>query len=144
MLGMTSRQAQMAARILLHTKAAGSAPAADHVEYCGRGQGSVLGNPFTSKAHTRVPGTQIVASRDEAVERHRDWMREQLRAQTGVYHRVRELARRVAEGQTLCLVCFCVPARCHTETIREAVSWYAAREETSGATGRRSSSPQKP
>ncbi|ABW35018.1 hypothetical protein Dgeo_2975 (plasmid) [Deinococcus geothermalis DSM 11300] len=54
---MDERQTQMAARIVLYNKAAGPAPAAEHVEYCGREQGSVLGNPFTSKAHTRVPGT---------------------------------------------------------------------------------------
>lgn len=141
---MNERQARMAARIMLHNKAAGPAPAADHVEYCGRGPGSVLGNPFTSKAHTRVPGTTVVASRDEAIACHRAWMREQLRQQTGVYRRVRALARLVAAGKTVCLVCSCVPARCHTETIREAVAWYAAREGTSLAAHRSSESPQKP
>lgn len=127
---ITERQAQMAARILLHNRSSGPVPNVDHVEYCGRGQRSVLGNPYTSRP-TRVPGTHQVATRDEAVERHRDWMREQLRAQTVVYRRVRDLAAMVAAGQTICLICFCAPARCHTETIREAVAWYAAQGGTS-------------
>ena len=121
--------AALSARVLLHNRSNGRIPRADHVEYCGRGRGSVLGNPFTGKAHTRVRGTTVVASRDEAIRLHRDWLREQLRARTPVYDRIQALAARVANGQTVVLECWCRPLACHTETLKEAVMWYAARGE---------------
>ncbi|MBZ9715792.1 DUF4326 domain-containing protein [Deinococcus multiflagellatus] len=141
---MTDRQMAMAARILLHNVKQGPAPAADHVEYCGRGRSSVLGNPFTNQAHTRVLGAQVVGSREEAIAHHREWLREELRAKTKVYGRIQVLARQVAQGQTICLTCFCLPQRCHTETLREAVAWYAARDGMATADGRSVQSPSKP
>lgn len=61
------------------------------------------GNPFG------FPGTQaetIVATRDEAVDRHFDW----ILTQPALLRRLGEL-----EGKTL--GCYCSPARCHGDTL---------------------------
>jgi hypothetical protein len=76
--------------------------------YVGRGRGSVWGNPFSHKDGTLAE--HRVATVDEAISKHREW----LLAQPELV----EAVRRELRGRDL--VCFCVPYHaCHAETLLE-------------------------
>jgi hypothetical protein len=71
--------------------------------YCGRG--SVLGNPFS---HIPGYGDYQVASRDEAIRRHREWFLAQPR-----------LIVEVLKLRGMRLGCFCKPLTCHCDVYAE-------------------------
>lgn len=102
----------------------GSSPAI----YIGRGpapsgmEAAGLGNPF-------VVGQGY--AQGEAVIAYEHWLREQCRTQTNVYHKVIALARRVAAGEHLTLICWCkgkggkLDTACHGDVLRRAILGYA-------------------
>lgn len=119
--------------------------------YCGRGRGSVLGNPFSlwerspamnkallelrmdghlsSEQHalvleleTRLPVT------GEAIDLFELWLRNRCRVNSEQKQAVLELAAQLHSGKRQALLCWCKPqARCHVDVILKAVSGYAAR-----------------
>lgn len=78
-------------------------------EYCGRG--SILGNPFPIDLHN---------SRDKVCDKYHTYFYNRIHNNDIVF--INELLRLhklgVYKGE-LKLGCFCVPARCHLETIRD-------------------------
>ena len=73
--------------------------------YCGRG--SIWGNPFTHmKGKTQAQF--IVGSRDEAVDRYREWIKTQP-----------QLLEKLPELRNKVLSCYCWPNSCHCDILVE-------------------------
>lgn len=93
--------------------------------YIGRGrvpagmEGANLGNPFkVGEGYAQ----------GEAARAYLDYLRGECRKQSQVYRKIRELAKRLADGEHLVLVCWCSPKPCHGEHILAAVRGYAIRD----------------
>lgn len=91
-------------------------------EYIGRP--SVLGNPFTHLPVANTLAKFSVATRDEAVDKYRDWLREQYKANPAVR---KELLRLIAIYETtseLILICWCAPLKCHGDVLKRIIEDY--------------------
>ncbi len=84
-----------------------------YIGRAGAGRPGPLGNPI------KVGGG---VSREEAVDRYREWLKS-IWAQRDhpVRRQIEDMARQVANGDNLTLVCFCKPARCHGDVMKETV-----------------------
>lgn len=90
------------------------------------GRGSALGNPFTGSkklAHTKA--TYQCASREEAISRYRDWLMPRIdpKSQTAdpkAIALMEQIRTKAAHGDVY-LVCFCAPAACHGEIIKQLI-----------------------
>lgn len=107
------------ANVRTHTPTSG-----ERTYYVGRGRaphGSEslqLGNPFkVGQGYAR----------GEAVTAYRAYLRAQCAAKTGPYPAVLRLARELAAGQQITLLCWCAPASCHADVIAQAARGYAQR-----------------
>ncbi len=90
-------------------------PGAVYVGRAGRGlSNSPLANPF------RLDRSRPRDEQEHVLESYRRWLWRHI--QTDSPQR-RELARLAALPDGI-LVCFCAPARCHAETIRDAIDWW--------------------
>ena len=96
------------------TIAIGNKRSGDQGIYVGRP--SVFGNPFTHLPGARACHT--VATREEAILSYQVWLCESDEGQV-VLDAIRGLAKRVAKGESLTLVCWCAPLPCHAQVIRE-------------------------
>lgn len=74
------------------------------------GRGSKWGNPFTHIKDKKTKALYIVDTREEAIEKYRDW----LLNNTILIHSLRELV-----GKDL--VCYCAPLPCHGDILKELV-----------------------
>lgn len=83
------------------------------------GRPSPLGNPFSHLPDTL--GAFRVASREEAVERYRDWLLTQLKGNTEACKVFWNLVQFYKDFGELTLVCWCVPKKCHGEIIKELI-----------------------
>jgi hypothetical protein len=109
----------------------GLAPRTPGIVYVGRAcagwPASPLGNPFKRA---------VVGSKEEAISRYRAWLRSVVRralagealppAEAAAWAELARLARLAAAGEALTLGCWCAPAACHAEVIRDAVLWLAS------------------
>ena len=86
----------------------------EHDVYVGRP--SVLGNPYSHTTGTRAD--QVVATRDEAVERYGRWLLGRIRDSDPLV-----IAALNALDDDSVLVCWCAPQRCHAEMIVRAALW---------------------
>lgn len=92
--------------------------------YIGRSKGgepeNILSNPYTM-----IPeGTRaqfVVSSRQESVDRYKDYMEEQMKTNPAYKAKLEELAGRVADGEHLFLGCFCKPLPCHGDILKEKI-----------------------
>jgi hypothetical protein len=76
------------------------------------------GNPFSHRP-TRVAGVRRVGTREEAIARYADWLREALDAERISLSELAELHGKV-------LGCWCAPQACHGEVLERAAAWAAA------------------
>lgn len=87
-------------------------------EYIGRG--SPLGNPYSHQEGTTA--LYKVASREEAIEKYRIWLEDQIVKENqeiiNELERLTDLA--LYEGKLL-LRCFCAPAPCHGDVIKDTI-----------------------
>lgn len=94
----------------------GLTPNKPGVTYVGRScagwKGSVLGNPF----HIGKDG-----SREEVIEKYRQWLRNQYRFGDAVAGELDKLAYLHVIGADLVLGCWCAPQACHAEFIKQAI-----------------------
>lgn len=79
------------------------------------GRPSVLGNPF----QIGPDGT-----RAEVIEKYRSWIESEVRTQPDgpVARELDRLRARHERGETVTLVCWCAPAPCHGDVIRDLIS----------------------
>jgi hypothetical protein len=78
---------------------------------------SPLANPYTHQQRHRA-GRLFVGSREEAVERYRQWLWARIEAgDEPVLAALREL------DEESVLICWCAPKRCHASVIERAARW---------------------
>lgn len=83
------------------------------------GRPSALGNPFSHIEHSLAK--KHVATRDEAVEKYREWLAEALKSNRSVKREFDALVTAYKDFGELVLVCWCVPEKCHGEIIKEFI-----------------------
>ena len=86
------------------------------------GRPSALGNPFSHLPNTLA--VYRVASREEAIEKYREWLREKLKTDNEVSREFRNLVKFYRKFGELTLICWCVPKACHGNVIRELMNEY--------------------
>lgn len=84
------------------------------------GRPSPLGNPFSHLEGTRA--AYRVASRKEAVDRYRDWLRQAwLRGDRAVVTALADLAAHYRREGRLVLGCWCAPQPCHAHHLARVI-----------------------
>lgn len=82
------------------------------------GRPSPLGNVFSHLPNTLA--AHCVASREEAIEKYREWLREKLKTDNEASREFRNLLGFYRKFGELTLICWCAPKyRCHGEVIRD-------------------------
>ena len=84
------------------------------------GRPSLLGNPFShlSSKHAQIK----VATREEAVDRYRGWLEEQLEDSDSLEAKAfNNLVQFYREFGELTLVCWCKPLPCHGDVLKEMI-----------------------
>lgn len=93
-------------------------PGAVYVGRRGRGlAGSPLANPY------RLDPARPREEQSEIFDQYKRWLWRRLSADTPERREIERLAG-LPDGV---LVCFCAPARCHSEIIRDAIEWWRTR-----------------
>lgn len=83
------------------------------------GRPGPLANPYT-----HVPNRYAkwkVATRNEAVEKYRDWLLEMLTMENETFQAFRELVETYRAFGGLVLSCWCAPLNCHANVIRDMI-----------------------
>lgn len=83
------------------------------------GRPTPLGNPFSHLAGTLAEFK--VGSRDEAIDRYRVWLENEMDGDTPAMRMFVFLLDEYERTGELTLVCWCSPLRCHGEVIREFI-----------------------
>lgn len=86
-------------------------------EYIGRG--SPLGNPYSHQEGTTA--LYKVATREEAIEKYRIWLEDQIfiKENQEIINELERLTDLALYEGKLLLRCFCAPAPCHGDVIKE-------------------------
>jgi hypothetical protein len=72
---------------------------------------SPLSNPFKIKSDSERP---------EALQKYREWLKEQMRMDTPARKEIKRLAV-IAKRSDLLLLCWCAPKPCHGDVVKEFV-----------------------
>ena len=81
------------------------------------GRGSVFGNPYSHMDGTK--GLYRVATREEAIEKYREWFENERRNNVVLYNALNQMRCAHADGRDINLVCSCAPKPCHGDVIKE-------------------------
>ena len=84
------------------------------------GRGTLFGNPFPISAS---------ADREKVIALHHAWLNKQRIQRTPHWLAVEGLAKAVAKGDKLALICHCAPLACHGDTLVKAIEWLVANKE---------------
>ncbi len=87
---------------------------------CYVGRPSPLGNPYTHLSGSKHAKFKV-ATRDEAVEKYQEWLKNALENDRVVYNAFWHLVQFYRDFGKLVLVCHCAPQRCHAEILREMI-----------------------
>jgi len=79
-----------------------------------------LGNPF-SHIRSSTRAEVIVGSRDEAVERYEEWLKEKLETDSLVRRAFEDLVQFYRDFGELTLICWCEPKRCHAGVLKRLI-----------------------
>ena len=82
------------------------------------GRPSLYGNPFSHMEKTQAKFR--VETRDAAVRAYAHWLAKDEEA-APIRESIRALARRVAAGEDLYLVCYCCPLACHGDILKHHI-----------------------
>lgn len=87
------------------------------------GRGSILGNPFTgSKNIKQTKALYQCSSREEAVEKYREYLLEKIKNKDkAICNELNRLYKKIKDGETIYLVCFCKPKKCHGDVVRDVL-----------------------
>lgn len=80
------------------------------------GRPSPYGNPYSHMSNTTA--LYRVASRDEAVDKYREYILNKRKMGAGFDEHLKNLANKAKQGDVN-LVCFCKPQRCHGDILKE-------------------------
>lgn len=86
------------------------------------GRGSALGNPFTSKELSKTKAQFQCSSREESVEKYREYLNQKiLQKDKEICDILNKIYKKVKNNETIYLVCFCKPKKCHGDIIRDVI-----------------------
>ena len=83
------------------------------------GRGSPLGNPYTHRPSALAKFR--VASRDEAVDKYEEWLRDRLMNDAIVRQAFDTLVDFYQCFGDLTLLCWCAPLKCHADIIKKMI-----------------------
>lgn len=83
--------------------------------YCGRG--SIFGNPYTHIKYKKTLAEFVVNTRDESIDKYKEYFYNRINTDVEFKNAVINL-----KGKTC--ACFCFPARCHLNIIKEWLDNY--------------------
>lgn len=90
-------------------------------EDCYVGRGNPLGNPWTHIPHRQTLARYVVATREEAIEKYKFWIKVRLAdTSSEQYYEFRRIVK-LARGFNINLVCFCKPASCHADYLKHLI-----------------------
>ena len=81
---------------------------------CGKFEGSILGNPFKLGRD---------GSRDEVVEKYRQWLWKEINRKGEIWQELLELLEKYKLWGDMVLVCWCAPQACHGDVIKRCLEW---------------------
>ena len=84
------------------------------------GRPGPLGNPYSHRP-SKLPGTILVSTREEAVEKYKDWLREQWSKAGPARRELERLVKLYKQTGRLDLICWCSPAPCHGDFLAEVI-----------------------
>ena len=84
------------------------------------GRGSILGNKFTSKPIEKTKASTQCNSREESIEKYKEWLLNELTTNLQVQREMNRIYS-MALGKGVNLVCFCKPLLCHGDVIKSIV-----------------------
>ena len=88
--------------------------------YIGRSSdGNPLGNPFTHKGKNSTIAKFVVATREEAIEKYKDYFREMYGKDKDLTNAFDEIYEHYKNGEDIYLQCFCKPLPCHGDFLAE-------------------------
>jgi hypothetical protein len=88
------------------------------------GRPTCVGNPYSHKSGTLAKFS--TATREEAVEKYRAWLRNQYQTNDVVYEFIQNLVKTHLEETDINLVCWCSPLTCHGNILKDAIEKIAA------------------
>ena len=60
-------------------------------------------------------------SRDLSIQKHRKWLKKQVREKTKIYRILKRIAKRLIGGEKIALVCWCSPKPCHGDNLKNEI-----------------------
>lgn len=76
------------------------------------GRHSALGNPFQ---------IGVAGGRTEVIKKYRVWLAERILQDSPQRQELERLVRQLNEGKELALACWCAPAPCHADVVKEVL-----------------------
>jgi hypothetical protein len=90
------------------------------------GRPSPLGNPFSHKDGTKAEFT--VHSREEAISKYDEWLNDQYLNNDKIKTIIDKLVQFHIGGRTITFICWCKPAVCHGDAIKDLIISLAKRD----------------
>lgn len=88
--------------------------------YIGRSKnGNPLGNPFTHEGKKSEIAEFVVGTREEAIEKYKEYFREMYGKDNGLTRAFDEIYEHYKNGEDIYLQCFCKPLPCHGDFLAE-------------------------
>jgi hypothetical protein len=63
------------------------------------------------------------SSREEVIEKYRKWLWDEVQKRAEVFEELVRIARQVKAGESVQLVCWCKPLKCHGDVVKRCVEW---------------------
>jgi hypothetical protein len=89
------------------------------------GRGGTFGNPFTHLSVEETKATYQVASREEAIEKYREWAKQQWVENETFRLALTALVKKHLRGDEVVLACTCKPKPCHGDVLKEMIEGLA-------------------
>lgn len=60
-------------------------------------------------------------SRGLSIQKHKRWLKNQVKQKTKVYRILKRIAKRLSQGEKIALVCWCSPEPCHGDNLKSEI-----------------------
>jgi hypothetical protein len=111
----------MSGQIIVYNKKTESHQLDKNNFYIGRGENSVLGNPFSHIKDKETLAKYIVDSRDEAISKYEELLPVLYIENPLVNAFIDTIYHLYKNGETVYLECYCHPLKCHGDIIKEFI-----------------------
>ncbi|MDV3002444.1 MAG: hypothetical protein N5P05_004099 (plasmid) [Chroococcopsis gigantea SAG 12.99] len=62
-------------------------------------------------------------NREEVIEKYKKWLWMEFKKGGEVYEELVRIGKKVKEGESVELVCYCVPMGCHGNVVKRCIEW---------------------